>query len=77
MKTLRKIDSYLQGHPDEAYTRGGYVFRFIRTGISTATGMALSASLMEGNTEYIQYLEMEKFRKDRFGKRQCLQDIES
>ncbi len=46
IKTLRKIDSYLQGHPDMKGTRGvDMTTGSLGQGISTACGMALAGKL--------------------------------
>ncbi len=46
LKTLRKIDSYLQGHPDRKHTPGVEMSAgSLGQGISTAVGMALSAKM--------------------------------
>lgn len=46
LKKLRKIDSYLQGHPDKKHTPGVDMSSgSLGQGISTAAGMALSAKL--------------------------------
>ncbi len=46
LKTLRKIDSYLQGHPEKKHTPGVEMTTgSLGQGISTATGMALGAKI--------------------------------
>ena len=46
LKTLRKIDSYLQGHPDMKHTPGVDMSTgSLGLGISTACGMALAAKI--------------------------------
>ncbi len=48
LKTLRHIDSYLQGHPDMKHTPGVDMSTgSLGQGISAATGMALSAKVQE------------------------------
>ena len=52
--TLRKIDSYLQGHPDMKHTPGvDMTTGSLGLGISAACGMALSAKI--GNEPYRTY----------------------
>ena len=54
LKTLRKIGSYLQGHPDKKHIPGVDMSTgSLGQGISAAVGMALSAKL--GNDNYRTY----------------------
>ena len=46
-------------------------------GISAAVGMALSAKMDGQITECIHCLVMEKSKKVRYGRQQCLLDIEN
>ena len=75
LKTLRKLGSYLQGHPCMQHIPGvdmssgslGQIFLQQQV-------WHLVPSWIRVMSEYIHSLEMEKFRKDRYGRRPCLPD---
>ena len=73
LTTLRKVGSYLQGHPDMKHIPGVDMSSgSLGQGISAAVGMAISAKLqMMHLTEYTLCLEMVRSRKDRYGKLLC------
>ena len=76
--TLRHIGSHLQGHPCMQHTPGlDMSSGSLGQGISAAVGMALSAKLRINPIVFTHFLEMVRFRKDRFGKLQCSQEQES
>ncbi|QVK23740.1 hypothetical protein KHX94_03295 [Shewanella dokdonensis] len=73
LKTLRKINSPLQGHPDVAQTPWVHVSTgSLGQGVSVATGIAKGFKLKRVNNKYMRCLEMVNCRKDKFGKPQCL-----
>lgn len=77
LKTLRHLGSYLQGHPDMKHIPGVDMSSgSLGQGISAAVGMALSAKLTMMITEYIHFLAMARFRRDRFGRLPCLRASE-
>lgn len=74
LKTLRKLGSYLQGHPCMQETSGVDMSSgSLGQGISAAVGMALAAKLEKKDFRVYTLLGMVKFRKVRFGKHLCLQ----
>lgn len=78
LTTLRKVGSYLQGHPDMKHIPGVDMSSgSLGQGISAAVGMAISAKLSMMITEYTHFSETVRSRKDRYGKLQCLQDPEN
>ena len=72
LKTLRKSDSYLQGHPNMNKVPGVDMSTgSLGQGISCAVGMALGGKTKR-ITEYTQFSATEKLKKVRFGKQLCL-----
>ena len=70
--SLRKIDSYLQGHPDMKHTNGVDMSTgSLGQGLSVANGMAIAAKLDKKDYRVMSCWEMVKYRKDRYGKLQC------
>ena len=71
LTTLRKLGSYLQGHPCMQHIPGVDMSSgSLGQGISAAVGMALSAKMSGDNYRLpcIHFLVMERFRKDRYGR---------
>ena len=74
LKTLRHTGSYLQGHPDMKHIPGVDMSSgSLGQGISAAVGMAIAGNWTTQITEFIHFLETERFRKDRYGKQRCWQ----
>ena len=75
LKTLRKLGSYLQGHPSMQYIPGVDMSSgSLGQGISAAVGMALGARSISG---FIRFSEKARSRKDRSGRLPCLRDTAS
>ena len=73
LTTLRKVGSYLQGHPDKKHIPGVDMSSgSLGQGVSAAVGMALSAKLSDDAYRVYTLLGDVKSRKDRFGKQLCL-----
>ncbi len=74
LTTLRKLGSYLQGHPCMQHIPGVDMSTgSLGQGISAAAGMALGGKLDNRITAYIPFWATVKSKKDRYGKQPCSQ----
>ena len=75
LKTLRHLGSYLQGHPDMKHIPGVDMSSgSLGQGISAAVAWHCPPNFPGTITVCIHCSEMERFRKDRYGKLPCLPD---
>ena len=71
LKTFRHVGSYLQGHPCMQHTPGVDM----SSGSLGQSAWLFQLSCLERTIVYTHSLEMERFRKDRYGRHLCLQLI--
>ena len=77
LSTFRKLNSRLQGHPatEEGLPGIRVASGSLGQGLSVAIGAAQSKKLNGDDSWVFSYMEMEKCKKDKFGKQQCTPHI--